>query len=148
MLGRAMAIAAVGHQEQVDKVGRPYILHPVRMMMRAWTEDEQIVALLHDVVEDCPGWSFERLAAEGFDGRIVAALDCVTAREGEDYDAFIDRALSNPIAMRVKILDIEDNMTLTRLPSLSERDIARLEKYHRAYVRLTSAVRDLPPPPP
>ena len=138
LIGRAVAIAAVGHQDQVDKVGRPYILHPLRMMMRATTEAEQIVALLHDVVEDCPGWTFDRLAGEGFGPDIIAALDCVTAREGETYDAFIDRALTNPIARRVKILDLEDNMTLTRLPELTESAKARLEKYHRAHRRLTS----------
>ena len=139
LLGRAMAIAAVGHQDQVDKVGRPYMLHPLRMMMRAQSDAERIVALLHDVVEDCAGWDFDRLAGEGFGPDIIAALDCVTARQGESYDAFVDRVLTNPVAIRVKILDIEDNMTLTRLPELTDRDIARLEKYHRAYRRLTTA---------
>jgi len=138
MLGRAMAIAAVAHQDQVDKVGRPYILHPLRMMMRAESELEQIVALLHDLVEDCPEWTFDRLTDEGFGPDVIAALDCVTVREGESYDAFIDRALANPTARRVKILDLEDNMTLTRLPELTERTIARIEKYHRAHRRLTS----------
>src|SRR3569833_3023681 len=136
MLAKAIAIAAVAHQHQVDKVGRPYIMHPLRMMMRAETEEEQIVALLHDLVEDCPGWTFDRLRQEGFSDDIIAALDGVTAREGESYEAFVDRAASNPIARRVKILDLEANMTLTRLPQLTDRDLTRLQKYHRAYRRL------------
>lgn len=142
LLGRAIAIAADAHQAQVDKVGRPYILHPIRMMMQAQSESEQILALLHDLVEDCPEWSFDRLAAEGFTPDILAALDCVTARKGETYDEFVDRVLTNPIAIKVKLLDLEDNMTLTRLPELTEKDIARLEKYHRAYRRLKAAIRE------
>jgi len=65
ILQQLIAIAAKAHEGQVDKAGAPYILHPLRVMLRLRTDEERIVAVLHDVVEDC-GWSFERLAAEGF----------------------------------------------------------------------------------
>jgi (p)ppGpp synthase/HD superfamily hydrolase len=91
-LEHAIAIAAKAHEGQVDKAGAPYILHPLRMMMNVRTIDERIVAVLHDVVEDCPGWSFERLRSEGFSEVVITALDSVTKREGEDYEDFVARA--------------------------------------------------------
>src|SRR6202034_2035323 len=82
-LERAIAIAVEGHSGQVDKAGEPYILHPLRVMLNCATAEERIVGVLHDVVEDCPGWTFERLREEGFSDTVLTALDAVTHREGE-----------------------------------------------------------------
>lgn len=68
-LERAIVIAAEAHAGITDKGGAPYILHPLRMMMDLTSAEERIVAVLHDVCEDCPGWTFERLRGEGFFGR-------------------------------------------------------------------------------
>ena len=65
-LARAIEIAASAHRNQVDKGGKPYILHPIRVMMSLNSEDEKIVGVLHDVVEDSEHWDFDRLRAEGF----------------------------------------------------------------------------------
>ena len=82
-LARAIAIAAQAHQEQRDKAGAPYIVHPLRMMFQMDTEAEKIVAVLHDVVEDTP-WTPQQLRDEGFSEEVLAALDGVTARERRD----------------------------------------------------------------
>jgi hypothetical protein len=102
------------------------------------TELERVVAVLHDVVEDCPGWSFERLRAEGIPDSAIEALIRVThlPEEKDDYDAFVDRAAANPISRRVKIADIEDNMDLRRLSEITDRTVVRLRKYLRAWRRL------------
>ncbi|MGI0489321.1 phosphohydrolase [Pantanalinema rosaneae CENA516] len=139
LLGKAIAIAAVAHQEQLDKANAPYILHPLRMMMRGQTELEQIVAVLHDVVEDSD-WTLDQLAAEGCPEVVIAALDCLTRRAEENYDEFIDRVLTNPLATRVKRYDLEDNMTLTRMSALTDRDMERLHRYHRAHQRVLKAL--------
>jgi (p)ppGpp synthase/HD superfamily hydrolase len=131
-LERAIAIASEAHAGQVDKAGAPYILHPLRMMLSLSATDERIVAMLHDVCEDCPGWTFDRLRAEGFPDRIVEALDSVTKRDGEDYEAFVRRASANPIGRRVKLADLRDNCDLSRIAAPSERDLARIAKYRRA----------------
>jgi (p)ppGpp synthase/HD superfamily hydrolase len=131
-LARAIALAAQAHQEQRDKAGAPYILHPLRMMFQMNTEVEKIVAVLHDVVEDTP-WTPQQLREEGFSEEVLTALDGVTARAGESYEAFIERARSNPIARRVKLADLQDNMDTRRMTSLSDRDIERLRKYHHYY---------------
>jgi (p)ppGpp synthase/HD superfamily hydrolase len=137
-LEHAIAIAAEGHAGQVDKAGEPYILHPLRVMLSCATEDERIVGVLHDVVEDCPGWTFERLRQEGFSDTVLAALDSVTNREGEAYEAFVERAAANPIGRRVKLADLRDNCDLGRISAPTERDLARIDKYRRAIQTIES----------
>lgn len=125
-LERAVAIAAEGHAGQVDKAGAPYILHPLRVMFAVETNDERIVAVLHDVVEDCPGWTFDRLSGEGFSHRVIAALQSVTKRDAEDYRDFVQRAAANVIGRRVKLADLTDSA------ELAQRDFDRIEKYKQA----------------
>ena len=134
-LERAIAIAATAHTSQIDKTGAPYILHPLRMMMRLDTTEARIVAILHDVVEDTE-WTLEGLASEGFSDSVLKALECVTKREGEEYRAFVQRSASDPIARRVKLMDLEDNMNILRLAQLSDIDLERLRKYHQAWLTL------------
>ena len=131
-LERAIAIAAEAHAGMTDKAGAPYILHPLRMMMDLTSAEERIVAVLHDVCEDCPGWTFERLRGEGFSEEILAALDSVTKREGETYEEFALRAAINPIGRRVKLADLRDNSDLSRITTPSVKDHQRIAKYARA----------------
>lgn len=136
-LERAIEIATKAHQGQLDKAGRDYIGHPLRVMEMGKTEDEKIVGVLHDVIEDTD-WTFEKLAEEGFSQKIISALRCVTKlSENENYDDFIDRVKKNPLAVAVKINDLTDNMDIRRLPYLSDKDVKRLKKYLKAYKRLT-----------
>jgi hypothetical protein len=130
-LEHAIALAAKAHEGQVDKAGAPYILHPLRMMMRLSGADERIAAVLHDVVEDC-SWTIERLRAEGFSESVLAAIDSVTRKPEETYDAFVLRAAANPIGRRVKCADLEDNSDLSRITNPTPRDYERMEKYRRA----------------
>lgn len=77
----AIAIAAQVHQGQTDKAGAPYILHPLRLMMRMTSADAMITAILHDVVEDSSPqdkWTFDRLRDYGFSEKVVEAVDGVT----------------------------------------------------------------------
>ena len=132
ILERAIAITAEAHAGQVDKAGAPYVLHPLRMMLSMSSIDERIVAVLHDVCEDCPRWTFDRLRGEGFSDRIIDALQSVTKRDGEDYEEFVRRAAADPIGRRVKLADLHDNSDLSRIAVPSERDFRRVEKYRRA----------------
>jgi (p)ppGpp synthase/HD superfamily hydrolase len=139
-LERAIAIAVAAHTGQQDKAGQSYILHPLRVMLAMASDDERIVAVLHDVVEDCPTWSFEQLRAEGFSDVVIDALRSVTKiSDAEDYDHFIDRAMANVIGRRVKLADLRDNADLSRLPAPTDRDLARVDKYRRAIVRIETA---------
>jgi (p)ppGpp synthase/HD superfamily hydrolase len=131
-LARAIAIAAEAHVDQREKSGVPYILHPIRIMLRMSTEAEMMVAILHDVVEDTP-WTLDQLRKEGFPEEVVEAVDCVTRRETESYVEFVERARYNPVARKVKLADLEDNMDIRRLPDVTEKSLDRLKKYHQAW---------------
>ncbi|HET6762062.1 MAG TPA: HD domain-containing protein [Longimicrobiaceae bacterium] len=132
----AIILATRAHRGQTDKAGQPYILHPLRMMARMETDAERMAAVLHDVVEDTP-WTLEMLTAEGFPEEVVRAVDHLTRREGESYEAFCTRAGADPVARRVKIADLEDNMDVGRIGALTAADTERLIRYHRAWRALT-----------
>jgi (p)ppGpp synthase/HD superfamily hydrolase len=140
-LERAIEIAVLAHKGTSDKAGSPYILHPLRLMFSVEDVEAKIVAVLHDVVEDSKPphrWDMQDLTREGFSANVLEALDCVTARPDESYDAFIDRILPNPTARRVKVADIVDNMNLLRLGrEITDKDVVRLRKYQRAHAKLS-----------
>lgn len=144
LVGRAVLLAAEAHVSQYDRAGEPYILHPLKLSLAAENHDERIVALLHDVIEDSP-LTLDFLAREGFPERIVRAVDALSKRAGEPYDAFIERVAKDRLATRVKLLDLAHNMDLTRLPNPNEADAARVEKYERArrYLSAELAKRSL-----
>ncbi len=131
----AIVLAATAHRGQTDKAGQPYVLHPLRMMVRMANEAEQLTALLHDVVEDTPV-TLEDLRQAGYPEEVVRAVDALTRRDGEEYEAFVERAGSDPLARRVKIADLEDNLQLTRIADPQQKDHERIERYRRALAQL------------
>ena len=136
-LKRAIEIAFEAHKDQKDKNGEPYFGHVLRVMNMGKTENEKICGVLHDLVEDTE-WTFEDLRREGFSDTIVDALTCVTKTfDDEDYEEFTDRIAKNRLAVIVKINDLSDNMDVRRFDVIREKDIQRLNKYLRAYRRLT-----------
>lgn len=142
LIERADRIAEAAHAGQVDKAGAPYITHPRRVAAALNDATETIVALLHDVVEDGPGWTLERLRAEGFPAEVVAAVDALTHRENEDYFDAVRRAGADPIARIVKLADLADNSDRTRLRTIGERDERRLAKYAKATAILREQASD------
>lgn len=131
-LEQAIALAVESHRGQVDKAGHPYILHPLRVMFALEGELERMAAVLHDVVEDTP-ITFEQLRTMGFPAEVVVALEHLTKREGESYSEFVERAARHPIARRVKLADIEDNLDLRRIAEPTDDDLARLRRYRAAW---------------
>ncbi|TAE24721.1 MAG: HD domain-containing protein [Candidatus Kapaibacterium sp.] len=136
-LAHAIALAAEAHKHQKDRAGAAYILHPLRLMFKMNDENAMMAAVLHDVVEDTE-WTLDDLREEGFSDEVLSAVDCLTQRKNEPYNALIQRAKQNPIALRVKIADLEDNMDIKRLKTMNAYDADRLEKYHAAWRELTA----------
>ena len=132
---KAMQIAIKLHMGQLDKGGNDYINHPVRVERSCTCQEDRLVALLHDTIED-GDITADYLLMQGFPREIVDAILSVSRKRGEDYFEFIQRCKANPIGRRVKICDLEDNMDITRLNELTEKDIERLKKYHKAYKML------------
>jgi (p)ppGpp synthase/HD superfamily hydrolase len=139
-LERAISISALAHAGQMDKGGSPYILHPLKVMLRLRDNEERIVAVLHDVVEDT-AITLADLRNEGFSKAILGAIDALTKRENEVYQAFIERAALDPIARRVKLADLAENSDLSRLNEPSQKDLDRIEKYQKAIDYLTALDR-------
>ena len=128
------------HREQVDQAGQPYVLHVLRVMLAVTTEQERLVALLHDVVEDGHA-SLDHLRAWGYAPEVVAAVDAISRRSeaGETYGAFIERVKLNPIAVQVKFADLRDNLgRLDRLDDV-EKVASLRSRYEDALAVLTSA---------
>ena len=136
-LNRAILIAIDAHEGQLDtNNGRPYVEHPFRVMNAGKTLQEKIVGALHDVVEDTP-WTLEQLLAEGFSQEIVDGVDAMTRRDDESYDEYLLRVEQNPIATRVKLNDLTDNMDIRRWNEVQSHELPRLQKYLKAYKQLT-----------
>lgn len=135
MLNKAIKIATTAHDGQFDKAGAPYILHPLRVMMAGKSEIERICGVLHDTIEDSD-ITLEFLQKEGFSAEVLAVLDCLTKRHGENYDDFISRILVNKTACLVKLADLHDNMDLSRISDPTDEDKARIGKYSRAVERI------------
>lgn len=135
MVDRAIAIAHQAHAQQVDKAGKPYIDHPLRVMNKMQTWQEKIVAVLHDAVEDSD-LTLADLDQAGFAPEVVAAIAAITRNKGEDYEIYLQRVLGNAIALKVKIADMTDNMDMSRISHPTEKDWQRLAKYQQILPRL------------
>jgi (p)ppGpp synthase/HD superfamily hydrolase len=129
-LEQAIELATRLHAGQVDKAGEDYIHHPLRVMNAVNGETEKIVAVLHDTLEDTPVTlaELEHLFGEA----IASAVNALSRSDGEDYFEFIERVKQNSIAVTVKIADLQDNMNLSRIATITERDRARQKKYQKA----------------
>lgn len=132
-LNRAIQLASISHEDQVDKAGTPYILHPLRVMFKMETETEMIAAVFHDIMEDCKEITAYSLEKEGFSKEIVDALIVLNRHNYANYEEYIHEVAKNPIAKKIKIADIEDNINILRLKHIEDKDLRRIEKYFKAY---------------
>jgi (p)ppGpp synthase/HD superfamily hydrolase len=131
LLERAIKLARKYHEGQFDKGGQTYIEHPLRVMNGVESVDEKVVAILHDVLEDCDVPK-EKLIEEGIPYYLVEKLEILCKGKNEKYFDYIDRVKYDPLAIKVKLSDLKDNMNLERLREVTEKDIKRLEKYKKA----------------
>ena len=80
----AKALATRAHEGQTDKAGLPYITHPERVASRLQSPEEQVVAWLHDTVEDT-AITLTTIESQ-FGPETAAAVDAISRRVGEDWD--------------------------------------------------------------
>ena len=135
LIEKSLEIALKAYAGQKDKAGKTYILHPLRLMNNVATEEEMAVALLHDVIEDSD-YTEHDLLNKGIPSKVIEAVKCLSKLDGEDYEDFISRVLENELATKIKIVDIEDNINILRLNTLSDKDLKRIAKYHNAWLKL------------
>lgn len=141
-LEKAIEIAARAHAGVPDKQGKHYVLHPLRVMMDVEGETAQIVAALHDVVEDTDT-TFDDLKAEGFSEEVLEALNLVTHKSGVSYADYVIACKDNATARQVKLADLRDNSRFDRMllrPDRFPRDSARIMRYLLSYRFLTDEI--------
>ena len=131
MLELALSIATKAHRGQFDKAGIDYIEHPIFVASQVDSEEEKAVALLHDVIEDSSVTAEELLNA-GLPETVVTAIQILSKKKGQDYQTYLENVKSNPLARVVKLADLKHNSDLSRLRSVTDNDLERLEKYKRA----------------
>lgn len=144
MLSKMISLATERHAGQFDKGGRPYILHPLTVMHRLRTDDEELqcIAVGHDLIEDT-ATSSQELRELGFSDRVVKGIQTLTKFDSQTHDEYRDRVKSNPDAIRVKIEDLRHNSDIRRLRGVTEKDVARMVRYHEFYLELL-ALKPLP----
>lgn len=114
---------------QKDYAGLEYINHPLALYNMCETEDERIVALLHDVVEDTD-ITISDLEIF-FSPVIIEAIKAITHEKVYDKKAYMEGIKANVLARRVKIMDLKHNMDRTRLESLLEWHDKRVENQYK-----------------
>lgn len=135
LLEKAILLAVKNHAGQIDRFGAPYILHPLRVMISGNCMETKIVGVLHDLLEDT-AVTAEMLLEQGFPPNIVTAVVALTKQKNEHYEAFVERTIQNPLARKVKLNDLYDNLNLLRLKELNEADLARLNRYLKAIQKI------------
>lgn len=139
-LASLIAICAASHKAQKDKGGEPYILHPMRVMMKFQGDVKRMmVAIAHDLVEDTT-WTINDLRDDGIDEEVLAAISAITKEDGQTYFEYIKVVKNNPLACAVKKEDIQDNSLLTRQKGLRHKDFTRVAKYNAAFQYLEDSI--------
>lgn len=141
MLANMLVIATNAHAGQFDKGGNPYILHPLKVMHYTKSQDEEIqcIALGHDVIEDTKT-TWQDLYDAGMSDRVVNGIRALTKMPGQTYDEYKEGVKANRDAIVVKMADLRHNTDIRRLKGVTEKDIARMAKYHTFYMELQVAL--------
>jgi (p)ppGpp synthase/HD superfamily hydrolase len=141
MLSKMISLATERHAGQFDKGGRPYILHPLAVMHKLHTDDEELqcIAVGHDLLEDTSTTAAE-LYELGFSDRVIDGIFALTKREGELEDDYRQNVKTNSDAIRVKMSDLRHNSDIKRLKGVTPRDLERMVRYHEFYLELKACL--------
>ena len=137
MIEKAIMLAAEMHEGQKDKSGKPYIYHPLAVMMKVKSKTAKIVAVLHDTVEDT-NLELMDLKDAGYSEKVIEAVDAITKVPGESYMDYLTRVKANKIALEVKLADLSHNMSPSRMAHLDSKSFERLVKKYLQAIRYLS----------
>ncbi|MGH9287318.1 MAG: GTP pyrophosphokinase [Acidimicrobiales bacterium] len=132
-----MAAQAHRGQRYPSPEAEPYIAHPLRVMLSFLDPVEQMAAVLHDAIEDSD-LELSDLVEAGYPADVVAAIDCLTHREGETYEDYIERVATNEVARRVKIADLQENLANNRRSADAPGNVERIARYESAVAQLSA----------
>lgn len=132
---KAMKLCFEAHKDQVDKSGMPYVFHPFHLAEQMQDETTTVVALLHDVIEDTD-YTLQDLTDMGFQKEITDALALLTHDKDVPYMDYVATVKGNAVAKAVKLADLQHNSDLSRLDVITDKALARKEKYMQAIALL------------
>jgi len=137
MLDKMLGIVTNAHHGQFDKGGKPYILHPLRVMSFLKEDDEELqcIALGHDVIEDTKV-TYQELRDAGISERVIVGIEALTKQAGYSYEDYKKQVFGNIDAMKVKLCDLRHNTDIRRLKGVTEKDIDRMVKYQKFYLEI------------
>lgn len=136
-LHKAITIACEAHQGQSSINGEPYILHPLRLLIKAKSNEERIIAILHDVIEKT-NISLEDLKNKGFDQNIISSIDSLSRIRSESYFDYIERLMQNKISIKIKLLDLADNIKMHSENNDNGIYDAKINQYKNALKQIRS----------
>ena len=136
-----LVLVASKFDGKYDKGGMPYVLHCLKVMHYIKSDDEELqcIALGHDLVEDTDV-TYHQLREMGFSERIIEGIYSMTKQPGRTQEEYLEQVKSNPDAIRVKLADLRHNSDIRRLKGVTEKDIKRIEKYHKMFLILKELV--------
>ena len=136
-LHKAITIACDAHQGQSSINGEPYILHPLRLLIKAKSNEEKIIAVLHDVIEKS-NISLADLKNKGFDQNIISSIESLSRRRSESYVDYIERLMQNRISVKIKLLDLADNIKIHNENNDNGIYDAKINQYKNALKQIRS----------
>ena len=136
-LNKAITVACKAHQGQFSINGEPYILHPLRLLVKAKSNEERIIAVLHDVIEKS-NISLADLKNKGFDQNIISSIDSLSRRKSESYFDYIGRIMQNRISVKIKLLDLADNIKIHSENNDNGIYDAKINQYKNALKQIRS----------
>lgn len=134
MLSKMISLAASAHDAQVDKGGVPYILHPLEVMRIVQTtfrtNDQELlmIAVGHDLIEDTRVNEYQ-LQRRSFSKRVIDGIVALSKDESKSFAVYKEQVFANQDALMVKYADLTHNLDLTRLPTITQNDLKRIQKY-------------------
>jgi GTP diphosphokinase / guanosine-3',5'-bis(diphosphate) 3'-diphosphatase len=144
MLSSMLILMTNAHAGQFDRGGRPYQLHPLKVMHYLKSDDEELqcIALGHDVIEDTDV-TYQDLYSSGMSERVVQGIRDLTKLPGETLEEYKIRVFSNLDAMLVKLCDLRHNTDIRRLKGVSQKDLDRMVRYQQFYLEIQAKLREI-----
>jgi (p)ppGpp synthase/HD superfamily hydrolase len=100
------------------------------------------IAVGHDVIEDTKV-TYADLRAAGISARVQDGIRALTKVPGETLDEYKARVFASRDAMQVKLCDLRHNADIRRLKGVTEKDIARMAKYHTFYLEIQAKLSNV-----
>ena len=143
---KALELVTILFAGKLDKGKKPYMEHLLQLRDSVETQNQKIIALLHDTIEDLKITKKE-LEEIGFPENITEAVLILSrkSKPKEDYNEYIERIIkeNNEDALEVKLADLKHNMDISRIEKPTIKNFERIEKRYRPnYIKIQNKLNE------